>query len=248
MEQPTRRIALLIDADNVPAAALESILVGVSAIGVANVRQAFGDWHAGGLNKWKAELDGNGIKPVHQFAYTPGKNATDMAMTIAVVNLLRTWSFDAFAIASSDADFTPLVMHLQENGMSVHGYGEAKTPLAFVNACTTFTRIDLPKKTPVKKQAVTKAAHKPERLVNPTGNPKLVAKLRSSVHAAGGTDSQWVDLSAVASKGSINAGDYGWAKLSELVATIDHFETKRVGKSVHIRVKSVAKKTAKANA
>src|SRR5690606_6230305 len=136
------RIALLIDADNAPASRIEPILTELARHGVANVRRAYGNWKSPHLKSWEECLHTYAIQPVQQFAYTARKNASDMAMVIDAMDLLYTGNLDGFAIVSSDADFTPLVMRLRNQNMRVFGFGEEKTPKPFVNACSTFLYLE----------------------------------------------------------------------------------------------------------
>jgi uncharacterized protein (TIGR00288 family) len=138
----SRRIALLIDADNVSHAKVAAILAELAKYGTANIRRAYGDWGSAALKGWKSKLHEFAIRPIQQFSYSTGKNATDIALVIDAMELLYTQRLDAFCIASSDADFTPLIMQLKANGHDVYGFGERKTPLPFVNACTTFLYLD----------------------------------------------------------------------------------------------------------
>ncbi|MHA6332687.1 NYN domain-containing protein [Qipengyuania sp. CAU 1752] len=139
---PDRRIALLIDADNVSHTKVAAIVAELSKYGTANIRRAYGDWASAGLKGWKSKLHDSAIRPIQQFSYSAGKNATDIALVIDAMELLYTQDLDAFCIASSDADFTPLIMQLKANGHEVYGFGERKTPQPFVNACTTFLYLD----------------------------------------------------------------------------------------------------------
>ncbi|VEP13303.1 hypothetical protein H1P_1930004 [Hyella patelloides LEGE 07179] len=140
MQQSESKIALLIDADNAPASKIEAIVSEIAKYGVANIRKAYGNWKSPGLKAWEECLHEYAIRPVQQFDYTKGKNATDAAMIIDAMDLLYTQQLDAFAIVSSDCDFTPLVMRILTNGLKVYGFGEKKTPLPFVYACSTFNR------------------------------------------------------------------------------------------------------------
>ena len=132
------RIALLIDADNSPAVKIEVILAELAKSGVANIRRAYGNWKKSELKGWEQVLHEYAIRPIQQFDYSKGKNATDMVMAIDAMDLLYTDRPDAFGIVSSDADFTPLVMHLRAKGATVIGFGAKKTPAPFVNACSKF--------------------------------------------------------------------------------------------------------------
>lgn len=136
------RIALLIDADNAPADKIDEILTELSTLGVINVRRAYGNWTKGALMGWQARLLEHAIRPVQQFDYSKRKNASDMAMTVDAMELLYTDKPDAFGIVSSDADFTPLVMHLRSKGAAVYGFGAAQTPKPFVNACSRFLYLE----------------------------------------------------------------------------------------------------------
>lgn len=139
---PDRKIALLIDADNVSHNKIGEMLAELSKYGTANIRRAYGNWASDGLKGWKDKLHDFAIRPIQQFNYSTGKNATDIALVIDAMELLYTQKLDAFCLASSDADFTPLVMQLRANGHEVYGFGERKTPSPFVNACTAFLYLD----------------------------------------------------------------------------------------------------------
>ena len=132
------RIALLIDADNAPAIKIQAILDELSKHGVINVRRAYGNWKKPELKAWEERLHEFAIRPMQQFDYSKGKNASDMAMVIDAMELLYTDKPHAFGLVSSDADFTPLVMHLKSKGAVVIGFGQKKAPEPFQRACSTF--------------------------------------------------------------------------------------------------------------
>ena len=136
------RIALLIDADNSPAAKIGLILNELSTFGETSIRRAYGNWKKQELRGWEELLHEHAIRPMQQFDYSKGKNASDMAMVIDALDLLYTDRPEAFGIVSSDADFTPLVMHLRAKGAAVYGFGGQKTPEPFVNACSRFLYLD----------------------------------------------------------------------------------------------------------
>jgi len=136
------RIALLIDADNSPASKIDVILAELAKAGVTNIRRAYGNWKKDGLKGWEAVLHEYAIRPIQQFDYSKGKNATDMGMVIDAMDLLYTDQPEAFGIVSSDSDFTPLVMHLKAKGAQVFGFGAKKTPMPFVNACSRFLYLE----------------------------------------------------------------------------------------------------------
>ncbi|MGL5865985.1 MAG: NYN domain-containing protein [Dermatophilaceae bacterium] len=132
------QIALLIDADNATASRIDVILGELSSLGETNIRRAYGNWTKSGLKSWQEVLHENAIRPVQEFDKSKNKNASDIALAVDAVDILHTQHPDAFAIVSSDADFTPLVMRLREYGARVYGFGDAKTPEPFQSACTRF--------------------------------------------------------------------------------------------------------------
>ena len=254
---PNRRIALLIDADNVAHSKIGPMLAELSKYGVANIRRAYGDWASAGLKNWKDRLHEHAIRPVQQFSYSRGKNATDMALVIDAMELLYTQKLDAFCIASSDADFTPLVMQLRANGHEVYGFGERKTPEPFVNACSTFLYLDslgvegpapaaeakpapkpAAKSAPAPKAAPKAAAgseSKPDRPISQ--DAKLVAVLRGAVEATAGDDG-WAPLDAAGSaakrQAPIDPRNYGvrnFPKLFEATGLFDIVKAEETGLS-----------------
>ena len=137
-EEPTLRLAVLIDADNAQAAVIEGLLAEIARFGEATVKRIYGDFTAPSSASWKKVLQKFAIKPVQQFAYTTGKNATDSTLIIDAMDLLYTRKFDGFCLITSDSDFTGLAMRLREEGLTVLGFGEKTTPEAFRNACHKF--------------------------------------------------------------------------------------------------------------
>ena len=137
-EEPTSRLAVLIDADNAQAAVIDGLLKEVASLGEATVKRIYGDFTSPASAQWKKVLNKYAIKPVQQFAYTTGKNATDSTLIIDAMDLLYTRRFDGFCLVSSDSDFTGLALRIREEGLSVVGFGEQKTPDAFRNACHKF--------------------------------------------------------------------------------------------------------------
>lgn len=137
-EGSTARLAVLIDADNAQASVIEGILAEVASHGEAIVKRIYGDFTSSRSSSWKGTLQKFAIKPVQQFAYTTGKNATDSTLIIDAMDLLYTGKFDGFCLVTSDSDFTGLATRLREEGVRVLGFGEQKTPDAFRNACDKF--------------------------------------------------------------------------------------------------------------
>ena len=238
---PNRRIALLIDADNVSHAKIGAILAELSRYGTANIRRAYGDWTSAGLKNWKDKLHAFAVRPVQQFSYSAGKNATDIALVIDAMELLYTQELDAFCIVSSDGDFTPLVMQLKANGHDVYGFGERKTPDPFVNACTTFLYLDSlddPEApgpaTASRARAKTKPKEdaKPERAPNAARSlaqdATLVTILRGGVEAAAREDG-WALLSTAGSaakrQAPIDPRNYGVKNFPALFEAPGLFES-----------------------
>ncbi|MFN4788043.1 MAG: NYN domain-containing protein [Pseudanabaena sp.] len=137
-EEATHRLAVLIDADNAQASIIEGLLEEIARLGEATVKRIYGDFTSPASSQWKKVLNKYAIKPVQQFAYTTGKNATDSTLIIDAMDLLYTRRFDGFCLVSSDSDFTGLALRIREEGLTVFGFGEQKTPEAFRNACHKF--------------------------------------------------------------------------------------------------------------
>ena len=143
MEHNEEKLAVLIDADNVTHKALDVLFQEIAKFGDVAVKRIYGDFTSTDNARWKDVLNEYAIKPVAQFAYTTGKNASDSALIIDAMDLLHTGRFDGFCIVSSDSDFTGLAMRIKEEGLKVYGFGERKTPKAFIKVCNKFTFIDL---------------------------------------------------------------------------------------------------------
>ncbi|MDY4609007.1 MAG: NYN domain-containing protein [Sphaerochaetaceae bacterium] len=137
-----QRIAVLIDADNTQLSKLDAVIAVLSAYGRIAVKKAYGNWKRSGLKNWENEVKHLAIKTIQQFDYVSGKNTTDIVMTIDAMDLLHTNIYDAFALVSSDSDFTPLAIRLRESGAYILGVGEKKTPEAFRNACDEFILLE----------------------------------------------------------------------------------------------------------
>jgi len=137
-DDATQKLAVLIDADNAQASVIEGLLAEIARFGEATVKRIYGDFTSQNSAQWKKVLNKFAIKPVQQFAYTTGKNATDSTMIIDAMDLLYTKRFDGFCIISSDSDFTGLAIRIKEEGLTVYGFGEQKTPDSFRNACHKF--------------------------------------------------------------------------------------------------------------
>lgn len=214
-----KRIALLIDCDNVSHQAIEGVMEELAKYGTVNVRHAHGDWKSPALSGWIEKLHPYAIRPMQQFAYTKGKNATDAAMIIDAMDLLYSSNVDAFALMTSDSDFTPLVMRLVESGFPVFGFGEKKTPQPFVDACSPFifTENLLSQKPEREESDITSIKRTRAELRQ---DAWLVKLLRTAVEQTS-EDDGWANLSRVGSYMSNNSSfspiNYGYKKLSDLV-------------------------------
>lgn len=141
-ERPELKLAVLIDADNISATVIKSLLAKVDTLGQVLVKRIYGDFTSPASASWKKVLHKHSIKPMQQFAYTKRKNATDSALIIDAMDLLYTQRFDGFCLVSSDSDFTSLAIRLREEGIKVFGFGEQKTPESFCKACYQFVFIE----------------------------------------------------------------------------------------------------------
>ena len=142
-ENSQKKLAVLIDADNTQPAIIDALLAEIAKYGIASVRRIYGDWTTPNLRGWKDVLLEQAIQPIQQFRYTVGKNATDSALIIDAMDLLYTEKLDGFCIVSSDSDFTRLASRIREAGLIVYGFGEKKTPKAFLGACDKFVYTEI---------------------------------------------------------------------------------------------------------
>ena len=236
------RVALLIDADNSPASKIGLILNELSTFGETNVRRAYGNWKKNELKGWEEQLHEHAIRPMQQFDYSKGKNASDMAMVIDALALLYTDRPDAFGIVSSDADFTPLVMHLRAKGAAVYGFGARKTPEPFVNACSRFLFLDDLRAVATDSEG---DAERPQAMRMSTAelqkDRKLVELLRNAVRSAE-DDEGWSRVNEVrqhiGNQASFDQRNYGYSTLTKLLAATNLFELADEGKSnVSVREK-----------
>jgi len=232
-EPSQKRLAVLIDADNAQPSSTEGLLSEVAKYGVASVKRIYGDWTTPSLSGWKSVLLEHSIHPVQQFRYTVGKNATDSAMIIDAMDLVYTKRFDGFCLVSSDSDFTRLASRIREEGLLVYGFGEKKTPKAFVSACDKFIFTEV-----LRFQEDVGAAVKPKTANKLKNDTKLVELLRSALEAAS-DDSGWAHLSAVGSNivkqaPEFDPRNYGFSKLRELATATNLFDIdERVSRDGH---------------
>ena len=229
-EEPTLRLAVLIDADNAQAAVIEGLLAEIARYGEATVKRIYGDFTAPTSASWKKVLQQYAIKPMQQFAYTTGKNATDSTMIIDAMDLLYTRKFDGFCLITSDSDFTGLAIRLREEGLRVLGFGEKKTPMAFRNACNkfVFTEVLRPAPPSLSTSASTKVENekKAEPIVSSqTANSqksKIPKKFILTALEQSTDDNGWAQLGTFGSyltklQPDFDPRLYGYKKLSDLV-------------------------------
>jgi uncharacterized LabA/DUF88 family protein len=222
-EPSQNRLAVLIDADNAQPSIIGGLLSEISKYGVASVKRIYGDWTTPNLCGWKSVLQEHSIQPEQQFRYSVGKNATDSAMIIDAMDLLYTKRFDGFCLVSSDSDFTRLASRIREEGLLVYGFGEKKTPKAFVSACTKFIFTEV-----LRFEGESESAVPPQTANTLKGDTKLVNLLRSALEAAS-DESGWAHLGAVGSNivkqaPEFDPRNYGFRKLGELVVATHLFD------------------------
>jgi hypothetical protein len=239
---PEKKIALLIDAENTQQSSLVAIITELSKYGYIIVKRAYGDWSSPLLKNWKTPMNELAIQPMQQFAYTSGKNSSDAAMIIDAMDLLYSEKFNAFALISSDSDFTKLATRLKESHVHVYGVGERKTPIAFRNACDDFIYIDVLKildtdsdnvgslKIDDSKQTTEKQNQLSRQQL--CQNSKLINILRNAVNECSNEEG-WAELGVCGSlikrqHPDFDSRNFGYAKLSTLIETTALFEMKKV--------------------
>lgn len=224
------KLAVLIDADNVPYAYVKEMLEEISKSGTPTVKRIYGDWTKSHLSGWKNVLLENAITPIQQYSYTTGKNSSDNALIIDAMDILYSEKVNGFCIVSSDSDFTRLATRLREAGMMVIGIGEKKTPQPFIAACNKFIYIEILKATEVEKPSkrTVKAKPKADTKALDKIDPKTVKLIVDSVDDLG-DDSGWTFLGHLGSfvskkKPEFDPRNYGFSKLYDMIKYIDKFE------------------------
>src|SRR6478609_7255249 len=137
------RLAVLIDADNVPYSNIKGVMEEIAKYGTPTFKRIYGDWTKPTVSGWKSVLLENAIIPIQQYSYTSGKNSSDSALIIDAMDILYSGKVDGFCIISSDSDFTRLATRLREAGMKVFGIGQKKTPNPFMVACDKFIYMEI---------------------------------------------------------------------------------------------------------
>ncbi|GJG97005.1 NYN domain-containing protein [Cupriavidus pauculus] len=243
-------LAVLIDADNAAPAIVEGLLAEVAKYGVAAVKRIYGDWTRPNLSGWKDRLLAHSIQPIQQFRYTVGKNATDSAMIIDAMDLLYTGRFDGFCIVSSDSDFTRLASRIREQGLTVYGFGERKTPKPFVTACDKFIYSDVLRATDTDSDAEAETAPARRRSSQELRQDSRLVRLLQSASQAMSDEDGWSTLGGIGNyiakqAPEFDSRNYGYGKLSELVTATNLFdvETRNGGnnKTLWVRLKKRGK-------
>ncbi len=221
------KIALLIDCDNVSHKSIEGVIDELSKYGKVNIRHAYGNWKSVGMKGWEEKLHPHAIKPIQQFAYTKGKNATDAAMIIDAMDILYTQKLDAFALMTSDSDFTPLVMRILSNGIVVYGFGEQKTPPPFVKACSQFIYTENLEQNEGEGEKQTNRVNTKKTRAELQKDAALVKLLRTAVEQSA-DENGWSHLSLIgqyiSNKTSFSPVNYGYRKLGDLIRVSDLFK------------------------
>lgn len=233
-EEKTSKLAVLIDADNASAKDIENILNELTKYGEATVKRIYGNF-VNQNGSWKQAINNLAIKPMQQFAYTTGKNATDGFMIIDAMDLLYTDRIDGFAIVSSDSDFTALAIRIKEQGATVYGFGKKQTPEAFRNACSHFTYVEnlTGYEAPIQAQP-TQTKEEPSNIkketINLNNKDAVQIKPQSSSNLPldkikqifDNHDTEWVSVASLGSQWKLLQVDfdprtYGFKKLGDLV-------------------------------
>ena len=232
------RLAVLIDADNTSPKTANAIFKEIATLGEASVRRIYGDFSGTRLKSWKDKLQIHAVVPFQQFAYTTGKNSSDIALVIDAMDLLHSGRFDGFVLVSSDSDFTRLASRIREQGLNVYGIGEEKTPEAFRKACRRFIFIEnlladgeAPESGRASKSTPGMQKQPPSKAV-----PLIAAAMRSS------DEEDWVSLNLIGShiheaNPDFDSRTYGCAKLSDLLEKSGQFEVDRDVSPVRARIK-----------
>jgi uncharacterized LabA/DUF88 family protein len=230
MENTDRRIAVLIDADNVSDQYIEFIFDEITNYGAPTYKRIYGDWTKPQLASWKKVLLDYSITPIQQYSYTTGKNSTDSALIIDSMDILYSANVDGFCIVSSDSDFTRLAARLREDGMFVIGMGEKKTPAPFVNACEQFKYLEVLAASTQDSSSTAEEEDKntPDQKTAGPDRTTLSKAIRSIINDISNDDG-WASLGPVGSRlnkryPAFDSRNYGYQKLSQLMKSFRCFE------------------------
>lgn len=242
------RLAVLIDADNIPYRLVNGILEEIAKYGVPTFKRIYADWTKPHVSNWKTVLLDHAITPVQQYSYTTGKNSSDSALIIDAMDILYTGRVDGFCVVSSDSDFTRLATRLREAGMKVFGMGEQKTPSAFRAACDKFIYIEILEPPEVSPKQIKLADLRKKEKVIVKPDKTLVSLITASVNDIA-DENGWAFLGELGNlllkkRPDFDPRNYGFEKLLPLIRSLGYFEIdEREGgrknvKHVYVRVKS----------
>ncbi len=224
------RLAVLIDADNVPYSNIKEMLEEIAKTGTPTIKRIYADWTKPTVSGWKSVLLENAITPIQQYSYTTGKNSSDSALIIDAMDILYSGKVDGFCIVSSDSDFTRLAIRLREAGMKVIGIGEKKTPLPFITACDKFVYIEILKtenQKAIEKEAPSKNKIKQKNTPLTRIDQALINLLTESVTDLA-DESGWAFLGELGNfilkrKRDFDPRNYGFPKLLPLIKNTNKF-------------------------
>ena len=242
------RLAVLIDADNVPYSNVKGMMEEIAKYGTPTFKRIYGDWTKPTVSGWKNVLLENAITPIQQYSYTSGKNATDSAMIIDAMDILYSGKVDGFCIVSSDSDFTRLATRLREAGMKVFGIGQKKTPNPFIVACDKFIYMEIIAVPELEVSESPQAkAHKPPKISVAKLNKDTLALIAATIDDLA-DENGWAFLGEVGNlllkkQPDFDPRNFGFPKLTPLIKSLSRFEidkreTDKAGiKLVYIRNK-----------
>jgi uncharacterized LabA/DUF88 family protein len=249
METKDLRLAVLIDADNVPYAGLVEMFEEIAKYGTPTFKRIYADWTRPNASGWKKVLLEHAITPVQQYSYTTGKNSSDSALIIDAMDILYTGKVEGFCIVSSDSDFTRLATRLREAGMMVIGIGEKKAPAAFISACEKFIYLEILQKQDTATGEKQRAKRTKEEKKSPLSKiePSVIKLFRDSITALA-DENGWAFLGDIGNlvlkkKPDFDSRNYGFPKLLPLLKSMKKFEIheRETGKAniKHIYVRNI---------
>lgn len=241
------RLAVLIDADNIPYSNVKGMLEEIAKYGTPTFKRIYGDWTKPTVAGWKSVLLENAITPVQQYSYTKGKNSTDSAMIIEAMDILYSGKIDGFCIVSSDSDFTRLATRLREAGMKVIGIGERKTPHPFIVACDKFIYLEIiassisPEPAPeIRKRGKPVVKKKKTEETGPQAATRIVKRLIASSITDLADENGWAYLGDVGNlilkkQPDFDPRNFGFPKLTPLIRSLDFEIDERESGQNHIK-------------
>lgn len=242
------RLAVLIDADNIPYSNVRGMLEEIAKYGTPTFKRIYGDWTMPTISGWKSVLLENAITPIQQYSYTKGKNSTDSALIIDAMDILYSGKVDGFCIVSSDSDFTRLATRLREAGMKVIGIGERKTPHPFIVACDKFIYLEIITASTSVSEAVPEIRKKGKPVVKkkkaespaPQTPAQIVKRLIASSITDLADDNGWAYLGDVGNlilkkQPDFDPRNFGFPKLTPLIRSLDFEIDERESGQNHIK-------------